>query len=284
MKEALFVCAAGVALASAVWVWKNSKGCGCPWCKRRVPKRMIFVRHGQSQGNVDPNLYRDIPDNMMPMTELGKMQAREAGKLMKALIGDETTRCIVSPCRRTLETFEQIMEAWGEDARHVPWTEEPRIREQDFGNFQDPDQIRDCKIQRRKFGGFFYRFPSGESPADVFDRISSFLESLHRMFARHPQENYILVTHGVAIRVLLMRYFKLDITQFERIQNFHNAEFIVLENNGKGSFNIGKLVHPSVDPETLEVKPVERTTLRLWDCSGAPKSKFAASYEMDSLF
>ena len=41
--------------------------------------------------------------------------------------------------------------------------EELRIREQDFGNFQDPEQMKECKAARSSFGRFFYRFPSGES-------------------------------------------------------------------------------------------------------------------------
>ncbi|RHY89948.1 hypothetical protein DYB35_000874 [Aphanomyces astaci] len=196
-----------------------------------------------------------------------------------------TTRCIVSPCVRTIETFEEILSAWGEDAHHIPWTEEPRIREQDFGNFQDPEQIRQCKSQRRKFGSFFYRFPSGESPADVFDRISSFLESLHRMFARHPQQNYILVTHGVTIRVLLMRYFKLPISHFDQMENFHNAEFIVLEHVGcSSSFKMVKLVHANVNPDTKEAAPVVSPCLRLRDCGAVTQSKYASSFEKEALY
>jgi streptomycin 6-kinase len=39
------------------------------------------------------------------------------------------------------------------------------------------------KETRERFGRFFYRFPEGESAADVFDRISGnlfLLESFHR--------------------------------------------------------------------------------------------------------
>ncbi|RHY06691.1 hypothetical protein DYB25_000094 [Aphanomyces astaci] len=224
----------------------------------------------------------------MHMTGLGRLQARAAGKCMKEIIGNESVvrlRCIVSPCVRTIETFEEILSAWGEDAHHIPWTEEPRIREQDFGNFQDPEQIRQCKSQRRKFGSFFYRFPSGESPADVFDRISSFLESLHRMFARHPQQNYILVTHGVTIRVLLMRYFKLPISHFDQMENFHNAEFIVLEHVGcSSSFKMVKLVHANVNPHTKEAAPVVSPCLRLRDCGAVTQSKYASSFEKEALY
>lgn len=51
--------------------------------------------------------------------------------------------------------------------------EECRIREQDFGNFQVEERMRAVKETRLKFGRFFYRFPEGESAADVYDRVSS---------------------------------------------------------------------------------------------------------------
>lgn len=131
---------------------------------------------------------------------------------------------------RTIETFQGIKKAWTKEAAHeIPYSEEPRIREQDFGNFQEPLKIRECKAQRRRFGSFFYRFPSGESPADVFDRVSSFLESLHRMFEKTSEENYVLVTHGVSIRVILTRYFKYRVSEFEQMENFHNGEFVLLD-------------------------------------------------------
>ncbi|GAB9475572.1 hypothetical protein Gpo141_00012661 [Globisporangium polare] len=194
------------------------------------PKRLILVRHGESEGNIDPLLYCRVPDNAMHLTELGYEQAVAAGKSIKKIIGDDSVRFIISPYVRTIETFQGIKKAWTKEVAHaIPFSEEPRIREQDFGNFQEPLKIRECKVQRRRFGSFFYRFPSGESPADVFDRVSSFLESLHRMFEKTSEENYVLVTHGVAIRVILTRYFKYRVSEFEQMENFHNGEFVVLD-------------------------------------------------------
>ncbi|KAG9416520.1 hypothetical protein AC1031_000921 [Aphanomyces cochlioides] len=271
-KECLIVSVATAALTSLTWYWSTCKDLNCILCQknsRRKPRRIIFVRHGQSEGNVNPELYRDTHDNAMSMTDLGKLQAR-------------ASRFIVSPCLRTVQTFEEIMEAWKDAPKDsVSWIEEPRIREQDFGKFQDPEQIRQCKIQRRKFGGFFYRFLNGESPADVFDRVSSFMDILQRMFVRHSAvENFVLVT----IRVLLMRYFRYSIGHFERLENFYNAEFGVLENNGKGSFEIKKIIHPKVNPETLEVTRVEATSLRLWEDSCSSHSKYSHLYDKESLY
>ena len=50
--------------------------------------------------------------------------------------------------------------------------EEPQLREQDFGNFQDSTGLAREKAERESYGRFFYRFPNGESGADVYDRCA----------------------------------------------------------------------------------------------------------------
>lgn len=52
--------------------------------------------------------------------------------------------------------------------------EEVQLREQDFGNFQDAEGKKKEKADRLRFGRFYYRFPDGESGADVYDRLTIF--------------------------------------------------------------------------------------------------------------
>lgn len=52
------------------------------------------------------------------------------------------------------------------------------LREQEFGNLQDLDYIRQHSLKAEMVGRFYYRRPNGESSADVFDRISDFWESV----------------------------------------------------------------------------------------------------------
>lgn len=51
--------------------------------------------------------------------------------------------------------------------------EEPRITEQQFGNFQNHEEMQQCKRQRNSFGRFYYRFPNGESGLDVYTRVGA---------------------------------------------------------------------------------------------------------------
>jgi broad specificity phosphatase PhoE len=47
-----------------------------------------------------------------------------------------------------------------------------QLREQDWGNFQAPGQQTRNYEERLKYGRFFFRFPEGESAADVYDRMT----------------------------------------------------------------------------------------------------------------
>lgn len=113
--------------------------------------------------------------------------------------------------------------------------EEPRIREQDFGNYQT-QAMAEIKKERLRFGRFFYRFPNGESGADVYDRVSSFFETLFRQFKRSPisdiggDEDYVLliVSHGLTIRLFVMKFLGFDVSYFEKLRNPRNCTPIVM--------------------------------------------------------
>lgn len=105
-------------------------------------------------------------------------------------------------------------------------------------NYQDPVTIKKCKRERHKFGTFYYRFPHGESASDVYDRVSTFLDSLWRSFDLKRSQNYVLVTHGISIRILLSRYFRYSIDQFNMLANPKNCDFVVLGHDGKGRLRL----------------------------------------------
>jgi broad specificity phosphatase PhoE len=228
---------------------------------RIMPNKVVMVRHGQSEGNLNELLYSTTPDNAMRLTKLGWNQALETGKVLKnqVLATGEPIHFIVSPYVRTVETFHGLVSAWCDpkEFNHIPnrekrltawysrllelgltWHEDPRIREQDFGNYQVPLQIQKAKQERHRFGPFFYRFPHGESASDVFDRVSTFLDSLWRSFDMNRSRNYVLVTHGISIRVLLARYFRYSIDQFSLLANPKNCEMVILGHDGAGKLQL----------------------------------------------
>ena len=76
------------------------------------PNRIILIRHGESQGNENREIYATIPDYALELTEKGIEQAAEAGRKLKEIIGDESVFFYISPLWRTRMTFEEIANAF----------------------------------------------------------------------------------------------------------------------------------------------------------------------------
>lgn len=72
----------------------------------------------------------------------------------------------------------------------------------------------------------------------MYDRVSTFLDSLWRSFDLKRSQNYILVTHGISIRILLSRYFRYSIDQFNTLANPKNCDLVVLGHDGKGRLRL----------------------------------------------
>jgi len=206
--------------------------------RTKRPKRIILVRHGMSMANVDPKLYQTVPDNKIELTEQGREQALRAGENLRTITGKERVRFYVSPYVRSLQTWENIIKGGNWRKGEYTMREDPRLREQDWGNFQDPQDMEIVTKQRRIFGSFYYRMPNGESGADVFDRVTTVWDSIHREFASSPIDNYVLVTHGLTIRLFLMRYFQWTVVQFNELWNPHNCQLAVMELQVNGKYRL----------------------------------------------
>ncbi|KAL9387021.1 hypothetical protein Peur_020145 [Populus x canadensis] len=215
------------------------------------PRRIILVRHGQSQGNVDESVYTRIADPKIALTEKGKAQAEECGKRIREMIekdeaDDWKVYFYVSPYKRTRETLQNLARAF-ERSRIAGMREEPRLREQDFGNFQDRERMRAEKAIRMLYGRFFFRFPNGESAADVYDRITGFRETLRADIdigrfqppgEQSPNMNLVIVSHGLTLRVFLMRWYKWTVEQYEKLHNFGNGGMVVMERGFGGRYSL----------------------------------------------
>ena len=169
-------------------------------------------------------------------------KAAEAGAKLRSLLRpDDTLHFFTSPYLRTRETTEGILNALTADnpdpspfrRNKIKVYEEPRLREQDFGNFQ-PGSAEMARMwqERADYGHFFYRIPNGESAADAYDRISGFNESLWRSFGEEDFASVcVLVTHGLMTRVFLMKWYHFSVEYFEDLRNVNHCEFVVMKLN-----------------------------------------------------
>lgn len=200
------------------------------------PRRIILVRHGESQGNVDDAIYETVPDHALSLTAKGVEQATATGARLRHLIEQDPVTVYASPYVRTRETVEAL--ALGVPIDDVRF--EPRLREQDWANFQDPADVAAQKALRNEYGHFYYRFTHGESGSDVYDRVSTFLESLFRYMDAKPRtvsgrqrppmasQNLVIVTHGLTMRLFCMRWFHWSVEYFESLENPENGDYVVL--------------------------------------------------------
>lgn len=153
------------------------------------------ARHTAANGDAHPenrDIHQTIPDHRVKLTPEGWTQAYDAGRRLRSLLrADDTLHFFTSPYRRTRETTEGILSTLTSDEpsptpfprNSIKVYEEPRLREQDFGNFQPCSAEMERMWQERAdYGHFFYRIPNGESAADAYDRVSGFNESMWRQF------------------------------------------------------------------------------------------------------
>ncbi|MEA1989184.1 MAG: phosphoglycerate mutase family protein [Pseudomonadota bacterium] len=204
------------------------------------PKRIILVRHGQSEGNEDSLNYETIPDYALNLTPKGQEQAIGAGKEILSIIGDGNIQAYISPYYRTRQTYNGIKSVL--EDRISGCHEDPRIREQDWGHLRHPDDSRLLVQERNQYSLFYYRMKDGESGADVYDRVSVFFETLYRDFKKDDYpENTFLVTHGMTLRIFLMRWLHWTVEEYESLENPHNCQVLVMEMSDEGKY---KLITP----------------------------------------
>lgn len=211
------------------------------------PKRIILIRHGESQANVDKYLFGSVPDYTIELTDFGREQAREAGKRLKELVQDESLYFYVSPFWRARSTFEGVASAFPRN--QFEYSEEPRLREQEWGYLRCNEDFDKICRERREYGTFYYRIPGGEAGSDVYDRMNDLLGSLYRDFSDkdYPQ-NCVLVTHGLTIRLFIMRFFHLTVEEFELMIAPKNCSLVVLELQDDGHYRLTTELEYSKEP------------------------------------
>lgn len=203
------------------------------------PKRIVLIRHGESEANADEAVRATTPDHQLNLTPRGVRQAEAAGTKLLELFGEESIAVYRSPYRRTRQTYEHLLKGAQGRLRVLKEYEDARLREQDFGHLRPPDAYEKIEAERKHFGTFFFRIPDGESGADVEDRISIFLDTLWRDFEKADfPRNVLVVSHGLTIRLFCKRWFHWTVEEFERLKNPRNCEHFVMELGESGKYKL----------------------------------------------
>jgi broad specificity phosphatase PhoE len=184
-----------------------------------------LVRHGQSTGNANGHNNAEHADHALELTDKGRQQAQDAGRLIgKQFI--ESALVYTSPYTRARQTCDNVILGAGATVQRR--YEDPRLREVEHG-YGDV-AMQDQEALKNIHGAFYYRFSGGESPADCYDRICTFLESLKRQIQRKETSNVLVVSHGITIRCFVMRYLHLQTEDFGKLRNPWNGDVITIGN------------------------------------------------------
>eukprot|EP01120_Amphizonella_sp_Union-15-10_P016153 TRINITY_DN8433_c0_g1_i1.p1 TRINITY_DN8433_c0_g1~~TRINITY_DN8433_c0_g1_i1.p1 ORF type:complete len:350 (-),score=55.99 TRINITY_DN8433_c0_g1_i1:131-1180(-) len=209
--------------------------------------RILLVRHGQSEANINKLLYTQLADHAVPLSKYGKIQAAEAGNQIKLHFEKVTgstsppenwyCRIWTSPYLRARETATLLMDnagGWISDIRESIF-----LVEQQFGLFEGKDwynnglegfpQELEYYQKCSKFGGRFWaKIPLGESRFDVCSRVYQSFGTLHRD-ASVGIKNVIIVSHGVTLRAWMMMWLRLKPEWFEEEKNPSNCAIRLIE-------------------------------------------------------
>jgi len=156
--------------------------------------RIIIFRHGQTFYNRD-KIFTGWKDSRL--TELGKQQAREIGKLMAKIKFDIAYTSRLSRAKETLKI------ALGN--QRVKTIVDDRMIERNYGSLSgkhhDSTIEKYGKVQFGKWHrGWNERPPEGESFADVEKRVRSFIGDLQKKYGG-KEINIVISAHGNSIRL-----------------------------------------------------------------------------------
>ncbi|KNC85335.1 hypothetical protein SARC_02482 [Sphaeroforma arctica JP610] len=229
-----------------------------PGRSRRKPFRILLVRHGVSTANLDPSVYEYTPDHRIPLAPEGKTMARKAGeaisKYFYEVYKDPTNaghiRMWHSPYLRAVQTAEAIRDSCGQwitDAR-----ENPMIAEIDYGLFEGrgrtfaqdlgmQKELTHYNLRAMHSGRFWARFPLGESPFDVCQRVAMFNGTIvrdrdNRANNKPPIDTIIVVSHGITLRVFMKMWCHRSLDWYENEWNGNNCSVRLVTSSGDNGY------------------------------------------------
>lgn len=221
-------------------------------CKKKKKKqenneelRIFIIRHACSEQNA--GIFDGTPDYLIPITSLGKEQAKKAGEFLAEFIkvngiSLKRARSWTSPYKRPKQTANIIQ-------RHIglkELREDILLIEKQFGQFQWSPYSEWQKINKEAFEHYqrcqktqskaFAQLPSGESPIDVAIRMRFFAGTLARDRVKRGIKTVFIYTHGVTLRALVYQLMHYDLEWYENEKNPNNCAIRYIERRKNGKY------------------------------------------------
>lgn len=168
---------------------------------------LIFVRHGESQLNVE-NRKQQIfcGQTDTPLTEVGRQQASATGRELAGRGEMRIQRAISSALSRSIETLDLILQELSNGVEHLPHS--PALNERSLGVFEGrvakevyaeyPEYENDPNFNQFRYD-FMQKAPGGENLKEVTTRAWSVVQSLEA----ECEGDILVVSHYTTIRCIL---------------------------------------------------------------------------------
>ncbi len=151
--------------------------------------KLFFIRHGETMHNRD-GIIQGWHDS--GLTELGELQARDAGENLK---DKKLDAVFTSDLLRTRQTTEEFLKGYGQN---IPIFYDWLLRERTFNSLEN--QSRDSLNWSELFALPDSDWGEIESPISLDDRMISFVKNLKLLPVRF--DNIIVITHGGMLNAL----------------------------------------------------------------------------------
>lgn len=171
---------------------------------------VILIRHARSVANAENILAGQTPGVRLDST--GVAQSKE---LIETLGPLPLKKVFVSPLERCSETIAPWLAKYGSD---ITLQSDSRIIEPDYGLWSGRklDELALEPLWKQVQGDpESVQFPNGERFVDVWDRVTSFYQSLIQIASQ--EENFLIVSHGDIIKFLIAHILKVDFKNFQSL-------------------------------------------------------------------
>ncbi|WP_053363236.1 histidine phosphatase family protein [Bacillus sp. FJAT-27251] len=208
---------------------------------------IYVIRHGEAQHNIDRSVMAHTHDSQHSLTVLGQKQVEETGEFMKGILDDKTI-VYSSPYLRTMETAKAIHKHL---PAAVPFYQNPLIREWELGNLYDfANRTPEAKKEFKAAGQFYFRYPNGESLADVYLRATMFMNTVvERVRRQQRYENIVIVSHAAFMHMLLAFLLNWPVDDLLGFKPIENAAVIKIDETDNGDYLYEKIFVPTIKVE-----------------------------------
>ncbi|MFB7138845.1 histidine phosphatase family protein [Gottfriedia sp. NPDC056225] len=181
--------------------------------------RIILIRHTESIGNKQ-KVYAGKTD--FDLTEAGLLQMKKVVSQLSKMIDSTSNYTLYSsPLRRCKALSEEIEMLTG-----VSQKIDSRIHETNFGLFEGKSYAELLKevpeiVEKWNKDLINFQIPNGESLKQCADRVNEFVREMIAL-----NEDIIVVTHGGIMKLLLLNFLHLDLSQFWK---FYTSNGCIIE-------------------------------------------------------